>query len=271
MNKEHTLLALLAFTLVFFITVMVNAPAVWADRAIAAVSSGIIRIAEPKGTLWNGSGIPIINFSAVRMDDRSDDSVPGRGDSGWQRLSAPITWRLGVDPWSAQATFAIKSPELRGATSEFQVGLSASGFYLPAGQWALEPLRFESLPGPMGLARVSGRLRASWPEIRQPWGSRLDLKSDKVVIELSEIASALTPIRPLGDARLTVSSSGSSPVRFLVESSPESALRLAAQGEWADRLKIQGQMQCQRFCEYLVGMMATVGKKNGEVYEFSHQ
>lgn len=270
MNKKHILLALFAFTLVFFITAMVNAPAVWADRAIATASSGIIRIAEPKGTIWNGSGIPIINFSALRMDDRTDDSVPGRADSGWQRLSAPITWRLGFDPWSAQATFTIKSPELRGPSSEFQVGLSASGFYLPAGQWMLEPLRFESLPGPMGLARVSGRLRGSWPEIRQPWGSRLDLKSDKVAIELSEAASALTPIRPLGDFRLTVSSSGSSPVRFLVESSPESVLRLVAQGEWADRLTIKGQMQCRRFCEYLVGMMAIVGRKSGDIYEFSH-
>lgn len=270
MNKKHTLLAVLAFTLVFFIAVMVNAPAVWADRAIAAVSSGIIRIAEPKGTLWSGSGIPIINFSAVRMDDRSDDSVPAGRDSGWQRLSTPITWRLRVDPWSAQATVTIASSELRGALPEFKIGVSVSGFDLPAGQWTLEPLRFENLPGPIGLARVSGRLRGSWSEIRQSWGSRLDLKSDKVAIELSEAASALTPIRPLGDFRLTVSSSGSSPVRFLVESSPESVLRLVAQGEWADRLTIKGQMQCRRFCEYLVGMMAIVGRKSGDTYEFSH-
>lgn len=267
MKKMHIGLAMLAFALVFLLTVMVNAPAVWADRAVAAVSAGVIRIAEPKGSLWSGSGIPIVNFSLLRTGDLPSD----RADSGWQRLSAPITWRLGLDLWSAQATVAIKSSELRGASPEFQVGVSTSGLYLPAGQWALEPLRFENLAGPMGLARVSGRLRGSWPEIRQPWGSRLDLKSDKVVIELSEAASALTPIRPLGDVRLTVSSSGSNSVRFLVESSPESALRLTAQGEWADRLKIQGQMQCQRFCEYLVGMMATVGKKNGEVYEFSHQ
>jgi general secretion pathway protein N len=271
MNKKQTVLALLAFVLVFFITAMVNAPAVWADRAIATASSGVIRIAEPEGTLWNGSGIPIIKFSALRMNDRTDDSVPGRADSGWQRLSAPVAWRLGFDLFSAQATLTIKSPELSSVSSELRIDLSPSGFYLPAGQWALDLLQFESLPGPMGLARLSGRPRASWPEIRQAWGSRLDLKSNSAVVEFSEVASALTPIRPLGDVRLTVSSSGATLLRFLVDSSPGSVLRLSAQGEWSDRLTIKGQMQCQRFCEYLVGMMETIGKKIGENYEFSHK
>ena len=266
MKKMHIGLAMLAFALVFLLTVMANAPAVWADRAVAAVSAGVIRIAEPKGSLWSGSGIPIINFSALQ----AGHTAARMANSGWQRLSTSVTWRLGVDLWSAQATVMIASSELRGASPELKIGVSASGFDLPAGQWTLEPLRFENLPGPIGLARLSGRLQVSWPEIRQPWGSWLDLKSDKVAIELSEAASALTPIRPLGDFRLTVSSSGSRPVRFLVESSPESALRLTAQGEWADRLMIKGQMQCRRFCEYLVGMMAIVGRKSGDIYEFIH-
>lgn len=266
MTKKRVALAMLAFVLVFCLTVTVNAPAVWADRVVAALSSGMIRIAEPKGTLWGGSGIPIINFSVLG----EADLAPGKVASEWQRLSAPVIWRVGFDLWSPQVTVAIKSAELRGASSMFQIGLSTSGVYLPAGQWTLEPLRFESLPGLMGLARVSGRIRGSWPEILQPWASRPDLKSDKLVIELSEVASALAPIRPLGDVRLTVSSSGPNLTRFLLDSSPESALWLSAQGEWADRVTVRGQMRCQRLCEYLVGMMATVGKKNGEVYEFSH-
>lgn len=254
------------FAVFFFVSALAKLPAAWADRLLAHFTNGAIRIAEPTGSVWQGAGIPVINLAALG----SVRTGSSNGES-WQRLSGPMSWQLGIDPFSARFNLNLSSPDLRWAGPDSRVEISPWGLRLPAAQWTLAPLRLNDFPGVIGLARVSGRLRFAWPDLAHSWGTPLDLKSGKASAELFDVASALTPIRPLGDYRFTIEPAGAPGVlRFFVDSLPESTLRISGQGEWGSAVSVKGQMQCQRFCEYLIGVMATVGRKNGEVYEFNH-
>lgn len=266
MSKKSKFLCAGLFAVFFFVGGLVNAPAAWADRLISYLTNDLVRIAEPTGSIWRGAGTPVINLSAIGAA-----KAGGSSPEGWQRLSGPISWQAGIDPLSGRLTLALASPDLRWAGPDSRVELSWAGLRLPAAQWTLSPLRLNDLPGVIGLARVSGRFRLAWPELSQSWGPLLDLKSAKLSLEFFDVASALTPIRPLGDYRFTIESSEvPGAFRFSLDSLPESTLRISAQGEWGNAVSVKGQMKCQRFCEYLIGVMATVGRKNGEVYEFIH-
>jgi hypothetical protein len=264
MSRKQLITITCIFVFSLLISLAVNAQAVWADRLLSFFTSGALRIAEPSGSVWQGQGVPIINVSRLLGGSESGSST------AFQRLSTGISWEVRVDIFRAAMTLRLRSPDLRWSDSSSDITISALGIELPAGQWMWEPLRLQELGGLAGLGRISGRLKHNWSDLSIGWGGSIDLKSQGFLVNFYELSSGLTPIQPLGEYRITFESNESHVYRFSVDSSKDSVLLVQAKGQLQNGISIKGTMRCQRLCDYLSGLLSTIGRRNGEVYEFSH-
>ena len=60
---------------------------------------------------------------------------------------------------------------------------------------------------------------------------------------------------------------GDSQRSWRILTTADSVLNIEGSGRWSDRLQGKVIFRCTRSCEFVEGMMAAVGKKNGDRYE----
>jgi general secretion pathway protein N len=230
--------ALLAGGVAVLAVLLVQAPAVWLDRGLSQLSQGRVRLAQTQGTVWHGQGrLVLVDLGDARqgqseLGGRLDQ--PGSGDPPWRsRMLAGLTlpgeffWRL--KPGSLlQGRVDL---ELRHSSQAQAIMLSAglSGIALQGGALSLPGLALERLGSPWNSLRPTASLHLSWDDWRLTQGRA----QGRLVLELSGVASALTPVRPLGAYRGELVSSGEQArVNLSTLAGP---LRLEGSGRWSVR------------------------------------
>lgn len=164
--------ATIAFTIVVF------APSTWLGDWVAKNSR--LRLVYPNGTVWNGTAMLAVS------DGKLARLIPGQ-----------ISWRF---QWKVLATgsFAL---ELRHAAVDdaIRVSYDGRGLNIDAGS-ALLPAGLLSVIGaPFNTISPGGMLRLRWKQLR----FASEGFDGELSIDWRAAQSALSPISPLGDFRMT--------------------------------------------------------------------
>ena len=172
-------------------------PTILLDTWLTNVSAGRVRLAQVQGTLWQGSGrLVLVDPARLQIVEAAPRPLAGLALPG--RVAWEISPRLLFGIFDARVTM------LNGAEPLHVLGSVATGIRLGAGVLDWPGLELEGLGAPWNTVRPRARAHLSWePMVIDSGGIRGTL-----ALELSEVASALSPVRPLGSWRLAVQARG---------------------------------------------------------------
>ena len=167
-------------------TVLVFCPAAWLAPLIEQQTGGRITLGDAQGSIWHGSAF--IGAAPSGLDPVTP-LLPGR--FAW-RLSPTVL--VGVLDGILENPAALAQPvQLTGSWSQWQV--SPSAILLPAE-------RLAALGAPLNTIAPTGEMRLSWGPLQLArHGRQVDLNG-AMQLDLLDIASRLSPIKPLGAYRM---------------------------------------------------------------------
>ena len=183
-------------------------PAEWLAVLLERQTHGRLTLGDTQGSLWNGSAyIGAINRAAISSGVTSHpDNNPATSDAAATEtitalLPGRFSWHLSpmillghvdIDVSNAES---LRQP-LKITGNWGQMVLGASAVYLPAE-------RLSSLGAPLNTLHPSGRMTLSWSDLMvQPSATSVELNG-KLTLTMTGIASALSPIKPLGSYLMT--------------------------------------------------------------------
>lgn len=246
-QRLNALVAATLFGVAAVLGVIWHLPVTLMDTLVSWQTQGSLRVVQAEGVFWNGRGV-LMTKHGIRLTSTVD----------WQ--VRPKAWPLG---WAVR----LQGDGLVWEGAESGVDIGPKGLRLSAGRLAMPRMDLSVLPGALGLARLSGVPTLSWPALEVLEGRVVGRKDGEVFrARVSDLASGLSPIRPLGEFNFSVALGLEGPGPWHLESSSESVLDLQANGSWSIPLKIDGSLACRRFCDYMTGLMAMIGKPEGERY-----
>lgn len=176
------MLWLLAAIASILLTVLFFFPASWMASLVERQTGGRLTLGDPQGTLWRGSAFI---GAAPNGRDPVTPLLPGR--FSW-RLSPAVL--LGKTNLTLENPSALPQPvNVVGGWRQWRV--SAGAIMLPAE-------RLAGLGAPLNTIQPSGRMQLSWTPLElMRSGNVLDLYGT-VTLEMDDMSSRLSPVRPLG-------------------------------------------------------------------------
>ena len=199
------------------------APATLADWGLQKATAGRLGLAETQGTVWRGSGRLVlidVNDRSVGLRTMPGVAVPGRLD--WTVSKLPLL--LGIVDADLRLAGMSNAVRLSGGLTEMRIG---------AGQVSLPSVDLGRLGSPWNTIKPAGALALRWDEMVLREGSF----NGKANIELRNMASALTPVNPLGSYRINVEGEGNrAKLNIVTINGP---LRLDGDGTWTARRGVQ--------------------------------
>lgn len=155
---------------------------------IESQTQGRITLGDAQGTIWKGSAFI---GSAPAANSPITPLLPGR--FSWQ-LSPTIL--LGIVEIELANTSALSAPlHLTGNWRELLI--SPASITLPAE-------RLASLGAPLNTLRPSGQMRLDWQPLRVSLADGMALLNGRMDLQLIDISSRLSPIKPLGAYNLNL-------------------------------------------------------------------
>jgi general secretion pathway protein N len=233
-------------------TVVVLAPAQWADRAVQRATGGRVELAEATGTIWNGSATLVLASGGARGAARSS-------------LPDPVSWRL--SPWpllsgTVELTLrhpsALVAPVTISAYADGRLQLGATTLRLPAAMLA-------GLGAPWNTVRPGGIVSVHTDGLELAQGRcRGNLTAD-----WEYASSALSPVSPIGHYRLQTS--GQYPGTRLDLQTISGPLELTGSGTIGEggRLRFNGIARPlaatdQATRTRLTGLISLLGRREGD-------
>lgn len=170
------------------LTLLAYCPAAWLAYVLERQTAGRLTLGDAQGTLWRGSafigGAPSKNDPVMPL-------LPGR--FAW-RLSPAVL--LGQVDAELENTSALSQPvKLTGGWWEWQIS---------PGALALPAERLAGLGAPLNTIQLSGQMRLSWQPLQLARHGAALAVNGAMALELNDIASRLSPIKPLGAYRLAL-------------------------------------------------------------------
>lgn len=180
------LIWLLAGIATVLLTLIAFCPAAWMAPIVESQTGGRLTLGDAQGTLWRGSAFI---GGAPSGADPVTPLLPGR--FAW-RLSPMVV--LGQVDLHLENPAALSQPvTLAGSWYQWQV--SPSSVRLPAE-------RLAGLGAPLNTIQPSGEMLLSWTPLQVArQGSALEV-SGSMTLLMNDIASRLSPIKPLGNYQL---------------------------------------------------------------------
>lgn len=169
-------------------TALVFLPASWIGTIIETQSAGQLTLGDAQGTLWRGSAFI---GGAAGKDEAVTPLLPGRFD--WQ-LSPMIL--LGSVDAVLENPAALSQPvTLSGNWRQWQ--LSPASVSLPAN-------RLSALGAPLNTIQPAGQMQLSWAPLQLALNAGAVEMTGTMNLEMSEISSRMSPVKPLGDYNLAL-------------------------------------------------------------------
>ena len=175
-------LATVAFTLLVF------CPAAWMASILERQTGGRLTLGDAQGTLWRGSAFI---GGAPSQRDPVTPLLPGR--FSW-RLSPTVL--LGLVDLELENPLALSQVvKVNGGWSQWQV--SPAAISLPAE-------RLAGLGAPLNTVQLSGEMVLSWTPLQVTRQAGVVVLTGGMALQLNDIASRLSPIKPLGAYHLAL-------------------------------------------------------------------
>ena len=172
----------IAFTALAFL------PATWMATMVETQTAGRLTLGDAQGTLWRGSA-----FIGGAADSNNPVAplLPGR--FSW-RLSPMVM--LGSLDAGLENTAALSQPvAVTGNWHQWQV--SPAEISLPAE-------RLTALGAPLNTVQPSGQMRLSWAPLQLARHDGKIEMTGSMNLEISGLASRMSPVKPLGDYNLAL-------------------------------------------------------------------
>jgi general secretion pathway protein N len=240
------------------VTVIAFLPAAWMAPAIEAQTGGRLTVGDAQGTLWHGSAFI---GGAPSGTDPVTPLLPGR--FSW-RLSPMLL--LGQVDASIENPAALSQPvRVTGSWNQWQV--SPAAVSLPAE-------RLAGLGAPLNTIRPEGRMRLEWNSLQLTRAGQSVGLTGSMTLLMEDIASRLSPIKPLGAYQLIMDWSGQQ--ARLVLSTIKGPMLLNGTGSLTDgRFRFSGKAEAEEGQEEklanllnLLGQRRREGDKNVIALEF---
>ena len=174
------------------LTLIVFLPAAWLAPVLEAQTDGRLTLGDAQGSLWNGSAFL---GAAPSGNDPVTPLLPGR--FAW-RLS-PLALLGQVDMRVENAAALSRPVQVTGSWYRWQVG--PSSVMLPAE-------RLAALGAPLNTIQPSGRMELSWTPLQVSRSANDVSVNGTTTLQMENIASRLSPIKPLGVYKLIMDWNG---------------------------------------------------------------
>lgn len=255
---KRAVLWLLAIFVSVAATLLLFFPATWLGALVERQTDGRLTLGDAQGTLWRGSAFI---GGAASSNGAVTPLLPGR--FAW-RLS--VLALVGAVDLQLENAAALSQPlRLRGSWKQWQ--LSPATLLLPAAGLA-------GLGAPLNTIAPSGTLRLSWNTLALALDGQQIGVNGKTTLTMTDMASRLSQIRPLGSYALVLDWQGQRAMVTL--STLQGPLMLDGSGAFnAGRLQFSGQAQAAQGSQEklanllnLLGQRRTNGDKNIIALEF---
>ncbi len=190
------LLALLIAVVSAVVTAAIVAPAGVADWMLARSTQGRLRLVDATGTVWNGQArllMAEVVSSAEDAPERALDGVMLPGRVSWTLSALPLV--IGMIDGTLKVEGMAQPIRLNGTFNELQLGNAALD---------LPRIDLARLGSPWNTLRPSAILGLRWEGLTVRRGTF----EGKLFVDLRDVGSAMTPVRPLGSYRIEVNGQG---------------------------------------------------------------
>lgn len=185
---RRLVLWLLAALLTIGLTTLFFMPAAWLGPLVEKQTQGRLTLGDAQGTFWNGSAFV---GGAAGPREPVTPLFPGR--FAWHISPSVLIGRVKA---TIENPAALSQPVLiSGSWSEWTV--SASGITLPAE-------RLAGLGAPFNTILPTGQMRLSWNTLALARSGQNVEARGMVTVELTDVASRLSPVKPLGAYLATI-------------------------------------------------------------------
>lgn len=174
------------------LTLIMFLPAAWLAPVLEAQTDGRLTLGDAQGSLWNGSAFL---GAAPSGSDPVTPLLPGR-----------FAWRLSPLVLLGQVDMRIENPaalsrpvQVTGSWYRWQ--LSPSSVTLPAE-------RLAALGAPLNTIQPSGQMELSWTPLQISRNGNEVSVNGTTTLQMENIASRLSPIKPLGAYQLIMDWAG---------------------------------------------------------------
>lgn len=249
---------IVAALIVALVTVLLSLPAAWLVPLVERQTDGRVSLGDPQGSVWQGSAFIGASGSG---DEPLVPLLPGR----FQWTLSPLAL-FGIVDATLRNDSALSRPvAISGSWSRWEIG---------PGSVNLPAERLAALGAPLNTVQPSGLMTLSWPALTITRSDRGTLIEGRLQLDMTQIASALSPVKPLGAYRMHVDWQGNrARVNLKSLSGP---LLLEGAGEIVNgRLHFSGQAWAQEGEEQrlaillnLLGQRRRVGNRNVIALEF---
>jgi general secretion pathway protein N len=230
------------------ITALVFMPATWMAALLEKQTMGRLTLGDAQGTLWNGSAfIGAAPSGAAPVTPL----LPGR--FSWQLSPMVLLGRVNLE--LANPAALSQPVSVTGSWNQWQV--SPSSILLPAE-------RLVSLGAPLNTVQPSGDMRLSWgPLLLTRHGDVVEMVG-QMNLEMTDIASRLSPIKPLGAYNLAFDWRGRQ--AQLALKTVKGPMLLSGSGTLRDgRLQFSGQAEAEAGQEErLANLLNLLGQRRRE-------
>jgi general secretion pathway protein N len=242
---KRAMLWLLTIVLTVSLTLLVFFPAAWLGSIVEQRTGGRLTLGDAQGTLWRGSAFI---GGAAGNNSPVTPLLPGR-----------FSWKISPLALIGMVDLQLENPQalaqpvtFRGSWSQWQ--LSPSALLLPA-----EGL--SGLGAPLNTLAPSGSMRLSWSALELLLENRQVSVNGRTTLEMSDMASRLSSIRPLGSYALALDWTGQQAALTL--SSVKGPLLLSGKGNLNNgRLRFSGQAEAaQGQEEALANLLNLLGQR----------
>jgi general secretion pathway protein N len=170
------------------LTVMMFFPATWMAALVEQRTAGRLTLGDAHGTLWRGSAFV---GGAASGSDPLTPLLPGR--FSWS--ISPLVLLGSVDAELENADALSKPVRVTGDWHQWQV--SPAAVSLPAE-------RLAALGAPLNTVRPSGQMRLSWEPLQLGILNGKFGISGAMNLEIIDLASRMSPVKPLGSYNLAL-------------------------------------------------------------------
>jgi general secretion pathway protein N len=203
---------------------LVTAPASLVDLALKQATQGRVRLADATGSIWNGQGRVVLVDVATEARDQQAQRTGGAVSLAGVVIPGTIRWQISAFPLVIGRLQASASHE--SMARPVVISGTASRLQATGGSLQLPNVNLARLGSPWTTVRPTASLGVSWQPIVIE-GGRFN---GQAILELRDVASALTPVRPLGAYRVDIDGTGAKSV--IKMTSLEGPLRLSGEGTW---------------------------------------
>lgn len=249
---------LLAGIVTIALTLIAFFPAAWMAPVIEAQTGGRLTLGDAQGTLWRGSAFI--------------GGAPSGADPVTPLLPGRFSWRLSPMALLGQVDAEVQNPAalsqpVRITGSWYQWQISPAAIALPAE-------RLAALGAPLNTIQPSGQMRLSWAPLQLTRSGQNVEVVGTMTLQMDDIASRLSPIKPLGAYQLIMDWQGrQAPLTLKTIKGP---MLLSGSGMLANgRLRFSGKAEAEEGQEErlanllnLLGQRRREGDKNVIALEF---